>query len=124
MQLPEFIQLCKGKRFSFDNENIVQAELQALLINSKTPYIREYKMDHPILSFDGHNIPDFFFEATGLCVEIKIKGSKKEIYRQLLRYSEFEQVKTIVLLTNKSMALPITINDKPTAIINMGLAWL
>lgn len=113
----QFIELCIGKRFSLDNEKQVQKQVQELLKKNGIEHIREYKLD-------DKNIPDFFFINTGLCVEIKIKGGKKAIYRQLVRYSEFEQVEALILLTNKSMSLPLSINNKPTKIINMGMSWL
>lgn len=113
----DFILKFKNTRFNFQTEKQTQAELEQKLLQLQCIFDRE-----PY--FDEKNIPDFFFPETGLCVEIKIKGGRKQIYKQLERYSNFDQVKHILLMTNKSMLLPAVINQKPTSILNMGKAWL
>jgi hypothetical protein len=71
---------------------------------------------------DKHNIPDFFMD--GIAVEVKIKGSKKNIYRQLERYAGFDLVKEIILVTNRTLGLPEKINGKPCYMFKLGTAWL
>lgn len=78
-------------------------------------FVREYKLD-------AHNIPDFFYD--GIAIEVKIKGSKMAIYKQCERYCRFDQVKALILCTNKSMGFPEEINGKPCYYINLGKAWL
>lgn len=49
---------------------------------------------------------------------------QKKIYKQCERYANFDQVKQLVLITNRSMGFPETINNKPCYVINIGRAWL
>lgn len=69
------------------------------------------------------DIIDFMVEGS-VAVEVKIKGSRRAIYRQLERYCGHDAVASIVLATNVPMALPLEINGKPTAIAALGRGWL
>ena len=65
-----------------------------------------------------------FLGATGIGVEVKLKGSPRSIYRQLERYTASGAVKGIVLATNRAMGLPETINGVPARVVSLGSAWL
>jgi hypothetical protein len=117
MTAAKFIEKFRRNRFDFTNEKKTQAQLHELLMKDGIEHEREKILD-------DENIPDFFFEISGLCVEIKIKGSKTAIYRQLERYSKFDEVKEVVLMTNKAMSLPKYINNKPAYVFAMSKAWL
>lgn len=80
-------------------------------------FVREHRLDEK-------NIPDLFCQYHGIAVEVKIKGSKKDIYRQLLRYSQFAEVKILILCTNKALGLPPLIGGKPVYFIHLGKAYL
>lgn len=71
---------------------------------------------------DKNNIVDFFIE--GIAIEVKTQGRLIEIYKQCKRYCSFDQVTSLILLTNQSMAFPREINNKPTYLIKLGFAWL
>lgn len=105
-------------RFALEDEKVTQSIIESKLIAAG---IRKFKREY---RFDKNNIVDFFFEETGIAIEVKIKGSKMEIYRQCKRYAEFDTVKELILLTNKAVALPPNINNKRCTVINLGLAWL
>lgn len=115
MTITEFTNLMRGWRFDLDNEKVTQMTIAAVLGANKIKFRKEYHLDEK-------NIPDFMID--GLCVEVKIKGSKVAIYKQLVRYAEFDEVKQIVLITSKAVRLPLVINNKPAQVIKMGLAWL
>jgi hypothetical protein len=117
MTAAEFKTIFRQVKFDFTNEKIVQQQVKIKLTELGIDFSREYRLD-------AENIPDFFFTKTGLCVEVKIKGTKKSIYKQLERYTRFDQVQAVLLLTNKSMTLPLAINQKPSYILKMGMAWL
>lgn len=57
-------------------------------------------------------------------IEIKIKGSTRDIARQMARYARAGDLDALVLATSKPVALPAAICGKPAAVINLGRAWL
>jgi hypothetical protein len=97
------------------DEKLIQSELEDIL--SEFGFIREY-----VLSKES--IVDFYNPTTKQAIEIKVKGSAMSIYRQVERYCMFECVDSIILLTAKTMNLPIEINGKPTFVVSLGKAWL
>lgn len=111
----ELLQLLKGQRFQLHNEKALQAEIEALLIRNQVQHHREYYLSKG-------SIIDFLVEGTG--IEVKISGSAISIFRQLERYCEFDDITGIILLTNKAMGIPSSINNKPAILINLGKAWL
>lgn len=66
--------------------------------------------------------PDFMIET--VAVEVKLKGAKMDIYRQLERYSAHDAVQSIILVTNQAMGLPAEIGGKPALYVSLGKAWL
>ena len=103
----------KSLRLDLSNEKNTQRQLFDYM--RPHGFVREYKLDEK-------NIPDFFYD--GIAIEVKIKGSKKNIYLQLKRYCEFDQVKAIILITGRSMGLPSEIIGKPCFYINLTRAYL
>jgi len=111
------IELIKKMRFDITNEKDVQAQLEQKLIEKKYEFERECILDE-----DKKNIPDFM--VGNICIEVKIKGGALDIFRQLQRYTGFDRVETIILLTNRNIVLPSKINDKNAYQINIGAGWL
>jgi hypothetical protein len=64
------------------------------------------------------------FMVGDIAVEVKIKGSKRDIFRQVERYCEHNAVRELVLATNVPMALPPMVCGKPTSVALLGLGWL
>lgn len=56
----------------------------------------------------------------GVVVEVKLKGSPTAIYRQLERYAKHECVTAILLVTARSMTLPVQIFGKPAAVSSLS----
>lgn len=69
------------------------------------------------------DIPDFFISGF-IAVEVKIKGDAKAIKKQCDRYCADRRVKCLILITNRSMGFPSSINGKDCYVINIGRAWL
>lgn len=103
----DVIKILSSTRFPLEKEKETQAA--GIVFN------REYKLD-PV------NIPDFFIDGTA--IEVKIKGNARQIYRQCERYCQFDDVKNLILVTNRSMGFPKEINGKPCYFVNLGKAWL
>ncbi len=107
----------KGKRFNLQDEKELQVQMHGHLNTLAMPVEREYHLD-------VKNIPDFFFPNHGIAVEVKIKGSARQIYAQCERYAGFAEVQTIILITNRSMGFPDQIKGKSCFFIKLGNAWL
>lgn len=73
--------------------------------------------------FDENNIIYFLLDGS-IGMEVKIKGGKRNIFRQCERYCQFEAVKIFILITNLSMGFPEEINGKTCYVVKLGNAWL
>lgn len=109
-------QLFNHSRFSLEEEKKTQGEIADCLKQNHVPYEREKRLSEK-------DIPDFLIDRC-VVVEIKLKGSVRSIYEQCKRYCIFPEVKALLLVTNKSMALPAEINGKPCFVLNISQAWL
>jgi len=114
-KLCNIIELLSKYQFSLTSETELQSQIKEILESNNIPFEKEYNLD-------DKNRPDFFLE--GIALEVKIKGSAKSIYRQCERYCEFDAVSNLILVTNRSMGFPETLNDKPCYLIHLGQSWL
>jgi hypothetical protein len=106
----------KKHRFSLVRESDTQREIGQVLLKTGISFIPEYKLDEK-------NRIDFLIEGFhGL--EVKIKGSPADIYKQCVRYCHFEKIKNLILVTNKSMGVPSEIGGKPVYVVLLGRSWL
>lgn len=105
-----------SRRLSLANEKRTQEDIAGAFDECGIPYEREYRLD-------GRNIIDFKVHSVG--IEIKVKGhSKLQIYRQMERYSEFGEIKELMLVTNIPTGFPKELNGKPVYVLNLAKAWL
>lgn len=109
------IRLLQSRRFTLSDEKRLQAEIDEVLTDSGIEHEREYRLD-------AGSIIDFFIDGIG--AEIKVKGGRSEIFRQLERYAAFDEVKQLILVTNVPMGCPPEINGKPVYVVNLAKAWL
>jgi hypothetical protein len=113
---PQQIQaILAGKMFPLSDEKRLQNAIEDELQRAGVIVKREYRLS-------TKDIIDFMVGSVG--IEVKIKGGKLDIYRQLERYAEHELVSHLILVTNVAMGLPPDIKGKPTSIINLARAWL
>jgi hypothetical protein len=113
----EIINCIRGQRFLKNNEKLLQQKIEERLLENGFIFHREYYLDND-------NLIDFFFPFSNLGIEVKIKGQKREIFRQLERYAEFSEVHGLLLISTKSIGLPEAINGKPCYFYNLSKAWL
>ena len=109
--------ISKVKFKNLTNEKKLQYELMEVLSSfniSKEFYLTKKDIIDFVIEKDNINIG----------IEIKIKGSPREIYRQIERYSKNDYLSCILLISNKSMGLPTSINEKPLYFYNIGRNWL
>jgi hypothetical protein len=107
-----------NKRFQLHDEKALQKEIHSVLSLElpHIPLIREYHLD-------SNNILDLYI-AESLGVEVKIKGGKRDLYRQCERYCSFDEVKELLLITNLSIGFPEQIKGKDCYVLKLGTAWL
>lgn len=102
-------------RMAVYDEKRAQVELSEYLTSQGVQHIRE-------MTLGPGDVVDFLI--SGIAVELKVKGSRMAIYRQLERYAAHGIVRGVILVTNRAMGLPETINGKPATVISMSRAWL
>lgn len=103
------------KRFTLATEKDVQAEIDQVLRSTVPNHRREVVLD------DKNEI-DFMVGSVG--IEVKIKGNKSAIFKQLQRYCEFDEITDLIFVTSKTVGIPVTINNKNIYVVNMSKAWL
>lgn len=113
--MEEIVKILSSNRFPLEKEKETQEVIEKKFLENGIKYSREHRLD-------DNNIPDFFIN--GVAIEVKIKGNAKSIYKQCERYCQFDDVKKLILVTNRSMGFPTEINGKPCYFINLGKAWL
>lgn len=102
-------------RLIVDDEKSVQEQIAAALFQATIGFEREVRLS-------PGDIIDFVSDRVG--VEVKIKGGKRAILRQIERYADSNQIDSLILLSNVAMGVPAEINGKPVRFVSMGRAWL
>ena len=102
-------------RLPLNDEKRLQVEIEPLLARTGLLIRRE-------VTLAPGDVVDFM--ADDIAIEIKIKGQRRAILRQCERYAAHDAVAAIILVTNVAMGFPATLNGKPTAVLNLGRAWL
>jgi hypothetical protein len=111
MTIEDTISILSAKKLPLQNEKLLQIEIARILPS----FIPEYPLN-------GSGVIDFFLSGVG--IEVKITGNRKDIYRQCKRYCDSFEIKSLILVTNRAMGLPSQINGKPCYVVNLGKAWL
>lgn len=111
------ITLLSGRGFSLSNEKRTQAEIAQVLTDNGVEHEREKRLS-------AADIVDFFLPATGVAVEVKLRQSRTEILRQLVRYAAHPEVTEILLVSGTAIRLPRDIGGKPARLLSLGQGWL
>lgn len=114
-QIETIFHILKSSFLPVTTEKEVQGDMENAFLFHDLKHEREYRLDNK-------NIVDFFVD--GIAIEVKIKGSKKDIYRQCERYCQFDEVKSLILVTSKSMGFPEEINGKSCYYFSLGMNLL
>ncbi|MCS0501600.1 hypothetical protein [Ancylobacter mangrovi] len=113
--LERVLKILSGARFPLTGEKPLQAAIEAHMIEIGLPFERE-------VTLGPGDIVDFMVGT--VAVEVKIKGQRRAIFRQCERYAGHGSVSAILLVTNVAMGFPPALKGKPTAVLNLGRAWL
>jgi hypothetical protein len=114
--LGEVISVLRQTPIMLNDEKRTQSDIEKVLISKGIPHRREVDLG------DG-DIIDFMLPE-GLGLEVKLKESKRAIYRQCKRYCAHPQVRQLILVSATAMGLHETINDKPCYLVSLGTGWL
>jgi hypothetical protein len=114
--LSELITLLRQQPLMLNNEKRTQADIERLFDLHGIPHKREVDLgDGDVIDF---MLPD------GVGLEVKLKESKRAIYRQCARYCAHPQVRQLILVSATAMGFPETIADKPCYVVSLGTGWL
>ena len=90
---------------------------------------RRFPDEFPVVQREGQlspqDRPDFIVDVGDTCVavEVKVKGSRNSVLRQLARYAAHDEVDAVVLASGKrtlAAAMPLMIHDKPLVATYLG----
>ncbi|NEI71032.1 hypothetical protein GR212_15745 [Rhizobium lusitanum] len=112
----KIVLLLVGQRLPVTDE---KGRLQPAIAEALKAADVSFKREHRL---DAHSIIDFLIDGVG--IEVKVKGSKLNIFRQVERYAGFDEINTLILVTNVPMGMPPLVNGKPVYIVNLAKAWL
>ena len=115
--LEKIFTLISKHRFSLDTEDHLKEQMAVILTLNGISYKKEHILD-------PKNIVDFFSDGIGIEAKIKTTETAKKIYKQCVRYCEFDEIEKLILVTNKALGFPKEINGKPCYVINLGKSWL
>lgn len=114
----------ESHRFTLANEEQCKIQMADVLTKHSFEFAREYALDK-FNRLDFYlPMSGFIHPSSGIAIEVKLKESKKKIYRQCERYCKFDQVKGLLLVTNTTMGFPAEIHGKPCALLRLGMGWL
>lgn len=102
----EILAALNSYRFNFATEEELQRGIAQVFDRHAITYEREYRLN-------AQDRPDFFID--GICVECKVDGSTQSLLRQAHRYAQHKEVKSILIVTNRTRHsdLPSELNGKP-----------
>lgn len=110
-------------QFELGNEKATQEGIWELLFIKQTQFPGlAVRREHRLAPGD---IVDLFIPAIGTAIEVKLKRNRgAAILRQLERYAAHDAVQALILVTNRAMGLPQSLNGKPVYYVSLGRAWL
>ncbi|MBM2322227.1 MULTISPECIES: hypothetical protein [Marivita] len=76
------------------------------------------------VSLTEHDRIDFYLPDQKIGIEVKLSCAARQIYRQIERYTESDEITSIILLTNTAVGLPTHINGKPVYVVHAGMCSL
>lgn len=109
------VRLIEGWRLPLSHEKRLQEALADEFTALGIAFKREVRLG-------AGDVVDFMLGD--VAIEMKIKGARREIFRQVKRYCKHESVGALVLVTRVCMWLPATVERKPCFVASLGRAWL
>lgn len=109
------LQSLQSRQFRIDNEKRLQAQIAEAFAEDGIEAEREVRLSPT-------DVIDFLIGDIGL--EAKIKGQRRAIFRQCVRYCRHDAIGTLIVATSVAMGFPVRINGKSVYVVSLGRAWL
>ncbi len=109
MSVETIRKVIRGHRWRLEDEKVLQGDIHVALVAAGLPVEREVRLS-------ARDIIDFRIGTIG--VEVKIKGSKRDIYRQVERYCGLG-LGGLVLATNVPLGMPDEIEGVPVHVVSL-----
>lgn len=112
-ELDGLVTWLRNARYRCTSEAVLQRALATRLSQAGVPYRREVVLN-PTDRLD-------FLVQDRVAIEVKIKGSRADLVRQLERYALVQTVGAIIVVTNQPRlaSLPDQIHGKPVAVVTL-----
>lgn len=111
----ELVRMLERWKLPLSDEKVLQASIGGCFDANGIAAERE-------VNLGNGDIIDFMVGRVG--IEVKIRGQRRAIYRQCVRYCEHAELDGLVLATNAAMGMPEILSGKPVLIANLGKAWI
>ena len=117
MEPSTLIDILSGHRWPLNNEKDCQLAIADELTAKSLPFEQEVRLS-------PGSIIDFLVGGE-IGIECKLRRTPKtRIFKQLRRYAEHDQIKSLILVSNTAMGLPAEIEGKPAYMVSLGRAWM
>ena len=94
----------------------LQKQISKILKDAGIVFKREHKLG-------PRNRVDFL-TTEGIAIEVKKgKPNKKQVIKQLERYTNFDEVKAVILVVETSLKIPKIINEKDCISFGLNKLW-
>jgi hypothetical protein len=94
----------------------IQSMVEQALLEHQISFEKEYRLA-------PRNRIDFFIDG-GIGLEVKRgKPNKTQVTKQLQRYATSEEIKAIVLVVDRTVAIPNEINGKKCILFGLNRLW-
>ena len=110
------VDILTSHRMPLSDEKALQASIAEAFTTLSVPFRREVHLG-------PRDIVDFMV-CDDIAIEVKIKGARRAIFRQVERYCGYDAVGSLLLATNVPMGLPETLCGKPISVASLGRGWL
>ncbi len=106
------VDMLTAYRFHSVDESELRDGIANVLAAAHVPFAREYPLD-------GIGRLDFFVrDPHGIAIEVKTRGSRSELARQVMRYAVHHDVRAILVVTTRLQhRLPPLMAGKPVRIL-------
>lgn len=111
----QVIEVLRGKRFPLEDEKNTQAAIDGVLREKFADVQREVPVTGGIIDFMIDHV---------IGIEIKLKGQRAAIQRQVRRYAADKRIRGIIIVTAKPVSMETQIAGVPIMEISLGSAWL
>jgi hypothetical protein len=115
MSPQDLVRFLECRRFPLTMESELHAAIVGEFQAAGVAFEREVMLSH------GDRVD---IMVGGTVIELKVKGGRSAMYRQIERYCAHDIVTGVILASRLSINLPTLIKGKPAFVANLSRAWL